>query len=108
MNTVANPLFRCLVRMVIITHRANTELTCEFLINVVNPYRQWNNALGTDYNLMMMINYDKTHYMIFTPTHHHGSKLELNLSMNNHQIRRVSTTKFLGVHLDENLSCKTH
>ena len=43
MNTVGNPLFRCLVRMVI-THRANTELTCEFLINEVNQYLQWNNA----------------------------------------------------------------
>src|SRR5437867_430436 len=47
MNTVANPLFRCLVRMVIITDRANTELKFEFLINVVNPYRQWNNASGS-------------------------------------------------------------
>src|SRR3989442_11415206 len=44
MNTIVNPLFRCLVRMVIITHRANTELTCEFLINEVNQYLQWNNA----------------------------------------------------------------
>ena len=53
----------------------------------------------------LSVNYDKTHYMIFTPTHHHGLKLELNLSINNYQICKVSTTKFLGVHLDENLSC---
>src|SRR2546425_9840 len=44
MNIAANPFFRCLVRIVIITHRSNTELTCKFLINVVNPYLQWNYA----------------------------------------------------------------
>ena len=56
----------------------------------------------------LTINYDKTHYMIFTPSHHADPNLQLDLFINSNQISKVSTIKYLGVHLDESLSGKSH
>ena len=56
----------------------------------------------------LSINYTKTSYMIFSPEHLIDPRTHFDLFINNIKISRVSTTKFLGIHLDESLSGKLH
>jgi hypothetical protein len=56
---------------------------------------------------ILSLNLKKTHYMLF---HFRQKKLSmsLDLKIDNNPIERVSSTKFLGVVLNENLSWNSH
>jgi hypothetical protein len=56
----------------------------------------------------LSFNYDKTCYMIFSPNQNNPTTVILNLSLNNHQVHKVSHSRYLGVTIDENLSWKPH
>jgi len=56
----------------------------------------------------LSINYDKTHYMLFCPAMYHTTTPSLQLSINNFVIEKVTSTKYLGVLIDENLDWKLH
>ena len=60
---------------------------------------------GADFNLMIL-NYTKTSYILFSQT----SSIETNpeLIVSGNQMKRVWITEFLGFMIDENLSWKTH
>ena len=46
--------------------------------------------------------------MIFTPSHNIASGLDLDLCKNNFKITKVSSAKYLGITIDENLDWKSH
>ncbi len=56
----------------------------------------------------LTVNYDKTCYMLFTPPSLTNSCTELDLHINKQKINKVSSTKYLGVIIDENLDWKQH
>jgi len=56
----------------------------------------------------LTLNFDKSNYMLFMPEIRNRPIIDLNLAMNNIKISKVSSTKFLGVIIDENLTWKTH
>ena len=53
----------------------------------------------------LSLNIDKTHYMIFSNS---LNVLPGNVKINNIDLTQVESTKFLGLHIDEDLSWKTH
>jgi len=58
----------------------------------------------------LSINYDKTYYMLFSPSKNENilPSPELSLTINNYNIKKVASTKFLGIIIDENLDWKIH
>ncbi len=56
----------------------------------------------------LTVNYDKTCYMIFTPSHSNVGNLDLDLYVKKFKITRVASTKYLGIIIDENLDWKSH
>src|SRR6267154_1309595 len=56
----------------------------------------------------LSINFEKTNYIIFSPTHFSNPSLQLNLNIDTCIINKVTTTKYLGVLIDENLDWKSH
>ena len=56
----------------------------------------------------LSINYVKTSYMLFSPSRSMRSSFDLTLSLNNNKISRVTTAKFLGITIDENLDWTPH
>jgi len=59
----------------------------------------------------LTINFDKTNYMIFKPTsiiNNEITNLNLSLNINNVLLDRTSSTKYLGVWLDEKLNWDIH
>ena len=56
----------------------------------------------------LTINYEKTSYMIFTPSHNIASGLDLDLCINNFEITKVSFAKYLKITIDENFDWKSH
>jgi len=56
----------------------------------------------------LTVNYEKTNYMIFCPDKQHKDSLVLNLNINNKLINKVTSIKYLGIYIDENLTWKTH
>ena len=55
----------------------------------------------------LSLNVDKTHFMVFSPTKMKSS-YDVQLSIENKAIEKVTHTKFLGVILDEKLNWKPH
>ena len=55
----------------------------------------------------LMINLDKTNYMVFRPHNLNIDTSSLNITLNDHKIQNVKFTKFLGVTI-EHLSWKYH
>ena len=53
----------------------------------------------------LSLNIKKTHYMIFSRK---KSNHQLDLRIDNQKIDETSTTKFLGVYIDNKLNWKTH
>ena len=53
----------------------------------------------------LSLNYEKSHYMIF---HRRKIKIDMCLYIHDHEIKPVSTTKFLSVTLDEKLQWSNH
>src|SRR5207247_7443370 len=70
--------------------------------NVLNKLYDWMSANK------LSINYNKSHYIISPPDHQYNSISLPDLLLNNNKISNVSTTKFLGIHIDKNLSCRVH
>jgi len=56
----------------------------------------------------LTLNYDKTCYMIFMPSHHIGDCMDINLYINSFKINKVSCSKYLGITIDSNLDWKNH
>ena len=75
------------------------EIRCNKAVSLI---AQWMNANK------LAINYDKTHYMLFLPKSKQNLNYVIKLTINNKPICKVSTTKFLGVTLDDGLDWKEH
>ena len=56
----------------------------------------------------LYINRDKTCYMIFKSRNCRIQDSEINIELNNVRIKRETSTKFLGIIIDENLNWKEH
>ena len=56
----------------------------------------------------LTVNHSKTCYMLFTPPAYCNKNSELDLHINKNKINKVSSTKYLGVVIDENLDWKPH
>ena len=56
----------------------------------------------------LVLNLDKTCYMIFKPKNKHICDDSVKLFIGNNEIHRVNSTKFLGVLIDDNLTWKEH
>ena len=69
---------------------------------VVNRITAWTSAN------MLTLNIEKTYYMIFQPSLSYDPLLKLNLLINNTQINKVTSSKFLGVTIDDRLDWKAH
>ena len=72
---------------------------CQLTINKISEWLLANR---------LTVNYDKTCYMIFSPTNVNITPLELKLNINNSVINKVASTKYLGIQIDENLNWKFH
>lgn len=62
-------------------------------------------------NNKLYVNYDKTNYMIFKPNMYrqYSSVYECNtIKFDGHLIKRICSTKYLGVIIDENLNWSEH
>jgi len=61
-------------------------------------------------NNKLYVNFDKTHCMIFEPTKFKKKKLNIcdKIIFGNHVINKVSSTKYLGVVIDDQLNWKEH
>src|SRR6266516_4170130 len=56
----------------------------------------------------LSINYDKSCYMVFSPKYINANDPNLNLNFNGSILKRVHSTTFLGVIIDDNLNWKFH
>ena len=56
----------------------------------------------------LSLNLDKTCFTLFLPNIQHGNDIKIVLKIANHEIERVSSCKYLGIYVDENLSWKEH
>ena len=56
----------------------------------------------------LTINLDKTCYMIFSPSQNSIGHPDLDLYLTNCKIKKVTSTKYLGITIDENLNWKEH
>jgi len=56
----------------------------------------------------LSLNVKKTNFMIFKNKHSPKKVIEINIFIDNNKIEKVTTTKFLGVLIDDNLSWKSH
>ncbi len=81
--------------------------------NIDSMFHNANTVLGDLHKWLkankLIINAQKTKYMIFGPKHYNTENHYL--SINNQEIERVTngkSIKFLGIHLDENLTWKNH
>src|SRR3989441_7550158 len=54
----------------------------------------------------LSINYDKTCYIVFSPKQSKTDDLNLSLTLNHSPIKRVSSSTYLGVIIDDNLNWK--
>ena len=56
----------------------------------------------------LTVNCDKTNYMLFSPSKWSKESCDLDLKINGNHIKKAEVTKYLGVHVDENLEWKPH
>jgi len=56
----------------------------------------------------LTVNYDKTNYMLFAPSGQASNSHSIDLVINSKKISKVSSIKFLGLLIDENLTFKFH
>lgn len=56
----------------------------------------------------LVVNIDKTNYIIFTSPRNNHNIINIPLHLNNRQISRTNHVKYLGLYLDENLNWKIH
>jgi len=75
------------------------NIKCQYTINIISDWMLANK---------LTINCDKTNYMVFHPNKTTKDSSDLNLYINNQQIKRAIVTKYLGVYIDENLDWKLH
>jgi retron-type reverse transcriptase len=85
----------------------NRNKNLNVLINEVQ------NELKNIYNWMLSnkltINYDKTNFTIFSPKHGTDNEEKPNeIPFGTHRIKRVASTKYLGVIIDEKMKWKEH
>ena len=83
--------------------------------NLQDLFSQANDALQDLYMWLtsnkLSINLDKTNYMIFKPTSNINetiNKYKLSIKINNLVLPRISSTKYLGIFIDEKLTWKEH
>ena len=57
---------------------------------------------------MLTLNLSKTKYMVYTSSNRATQPVNLHVAINGVEIERVNEFKFLGIHIDEHLSWKTH
>lgn len=85
------------------------DTTVIFKCNKENYEAEINQTLSTIINWLnnnnLEINLDKTKIMHFSQR---KATPNLKIEFNGHNVEKVSSTKFLGIHLDENMSWKTH
>ena len=59
----------------------------------------------------LTVNFDKTNYMIFKPTkvmNEYIQAMNLSLNISGHKLNRVTTTKYLGIIIDDKLNWSCH
>jgi len=56
----------------------------------------------------LSLNIDKTNFMIFKNKHSNKPGININIKIDNKEINKVTTTKFLGVLIDNNMDWKSH
>lgn len=56
----------------------------------------------------LSLNIDKTNFMIFKNKYNQNSNHKINVFINGKKLKQVSTVKFLGVLIEDNLSWKSH
>jgi hypothetical protein len=78
-------------------------LTLESLIN-----KELNNISNWFKLNKLSLNIDKTNFMIFKNKHSNKPDIDVTIKIDNKVINKVSTTKFLGILIDNNLSWKSH
>ena len=75
----------------------NREINCE-----MNKIYNWFIANK------LVLNLDKTCYMLFKPKNKEIYDDAIKICIGNHEIKKVNSTKFLGVQIDTNLTWKEH
>jgi hypothetical protein len=73
----------------------NLKLTTAF--NFINDWLNTN---------LFSINFNKTHYVQFTTKN--KPKTHIKITYHNKQISPISSTKFLGIHINDTINCKYH
>ena len=76
----------------------NREINCE--MNKI--YNNWFTANK------LVLNPDKTCYMLFKPKNKEICDSAIKICIGNHEIKKVNSTKFIGVQIDANLTWKEH
>ena len=76
------------------------DVLCQQLNKDLRNVQEWMQCNKLSLNVL------KTHYMVFTPR----NKIinDIDVKIHNVQIQRVYATEFLGVHIDAQLTWKTH
>ena len=78
---------------------SDLNIKCQLVVDKISDWPTSNR---------LNLNYDKTCYMVFTPSNNDTVSLLLNLTLNSKKINKVSSIKYLGVIIDENLDWKPH
>ncbi len=78
---------------------SDLKIKCQHTINIISDWMLANR---------LTINCDKTNYMIFSPSKAAVESSDISLYINASQIKKVTVTKYLGIHIDENLDWKIH
>ena len=61
--------------------------------------------LGQD---KLSLNYSKTNFMVINKYLHESVSASFNLNLNGVALKRVETIKYLGISIDETLTCSSH
>ena len=106
-----NDLFECLHSSKAILFADDTTIYIKGS-NIETLFNQLNNDLSQlstwCYNNKLLINPQKTKYMLFSRRYNNMTTPPPKLTLNSQPIERVRTTKFLGIYLDEQLNWSEH
>ena len=56
----------------------------------------------------LQLNYSKTYYLLLDKLLNRSCSTNFNISLNSNNIKRIKSTKFLGIYIDENLNWSCH